>query len=218
MAELTVTSRISLQPFCATGSHRYSLGTPYIREGVEYATDGKILVWRPTAEPDTGPRLAPAAQVIVADMKLATLTGWKPLAIETLRLVDRVERCEHCKGTGKMRCSKCYGSGKCGGCGAVCQTCKGDTEARFDHPECKGTGEVVRRSDIDSNGNRKPLQDATLDGYSFDYRMLALLTLLPDAEYVIRDQSADGMRCGMLIVRWREGGAALCGIDVEVRP
>lgn len=42
-----------LQPFCDPGAYRYLISVPFVVDGYRYATDGRIVVRVPTADPDS---------------------------------------------------------------------------------------------------------------------------------------------------------------------
>lgn len=106
-----------LTVFCDPDNGRYSLEKPFVWDGFEYATDGRIAVRRPTNEPDTDltQRRVPSRDAVssVFDPIPTDLT-FEPIPPRDLDGecdcdlgTIRCECCEH-----ETPCSGCYGSGR----------------------------------------------------------------------------------------------------------
>lgn len=62
--------------FCDIDAFKWDLARPFVKSGVKFATDSKIMIWSPTDEADTEGRL-PNAKGLV-DQLLADDASWSP--------------------------------------------------------------------------------------------------------------------------------------------
>ena len=135
---------INLQIFCS--NERTNLEEPFVDNGFEYATDGKILIAVKTDKPDSEDRHPKNTQQL---FERVWDESWEPIKI---RWPDRTEhKCCFCNGDGLKRhqCNICEGFGRhtCD-CGTEhdCGYCDGEGYSKCEDseicPECEGTGKA----------------------------------------------------------------------------
>lgn len=116
---MTTETAIGLRKFCEREPNtRYAINDPWNAGGFTYATDCRVCIRVPTAEPDTprGERkFVPAADVV---NPIDRVSKWHPW--------PAVERCEACNGDG----GKVIPAGPCGECNGrgfeICEECGSD--------------------------------------------------------------------------------------------
>lgn len=93
---------MDLQPFCSVDETRASLMTPWVFNGWQYATDGRICIRIKTDEMDDSnePYKRPDVSMLFADFNVE---GLEPFEIPTLDGVI-LHECEDCDGTGEQTC------------------------------------------------------------------------------------------------------------------
>lgn len=128
-------TQIDLTPFCDPES-RYAIGKPFVRSGVLYATDGRVLICLPAdGEPDSvSERRFPDMASAMNDWRDVP-SDWKPWP-EPL-YVERLIACQTCNNTGAAHhreCSRCSGEGE-----IACHECDND----YDCPDCDGEGTIL---------------------------------------------------------------------------
>jgi hypothetical protein len=137
---------MELTPFCACADGRYVISAPWVKDGIRYATDGKLLVAVPAAgEDDTplavgkqffdGAKLMSSQHVGICNSPIPRPTG------ETLEEertdCDCGDTCMTCDGSGECTCSACEDTHTCG-------ECDGDGSLPDSHCEqCHGSGRIT---------------------------------------------------------------------------
>jgi len=109
---------------CGDDTGRHSISKPWVRDGVRYATDGRILVWQKCNEPDTPGINPPNAALLIRDLVGKGKHESEPVAIPEFDFPPLMEMCDNCNGRGL--CDKC------------------DCETEHECGECEGAGEVCR--------------------------------------------------------------------------
>lgn len=129
------------QAFCDQESFKYALGTPLVKDGRRYATDGRIILCQSVDSPDIVPKegRVPNCAAVVQDIDCDSRT------FSNIPDVDLDFKCENCERIaslpkGEMRCDVCEGSGDCLECGGdgdeVCDCCGQLTDCKT----CDGSG------------------------------------------------------------------------------
>lgn len=133
-----------LKVFCDPEINRFAMQEPWVKDGVMYATDARILAAVAVDEPDTEPhekrRRPDAAQII------SMVSG-----VESVNAFSDLPPCFHCQSTGYVdvwyrKCPKCGKReepndecDKCDGAGEL--ECHQSFEGSFAKPEpCKNSG------------------------------------------------------------------------------
>lgn len=133
---MQTTTQIDFKRFCAKSTDpRLVLHAPFCRNGIEYATNGHILVARKTTLPDTeGSDAAPNVEFLNLFQPdeayhPAPKLDLTPFTCKNCGTEGKVN-CASCKGTGAHHCKRCerdHPCGKCDGLGLVkCDACEGE--------------------------------------------------------------------------------------------
>jgi hypothetical protein len=166
--------------FCGDGYR--DTGTPFVQEGYLYATDTKICIRVPSAEPSTTGRNLPAVSGMAFWSKFPLVepqplplfdaipeTAFEPCWCKT----GRVKDCRDCQGTGEHECD-------CEECDCLeCRKCDGRGVRSAMH----GHGEPCQ----DCDGQARVLKDDAWKvpvGYAnFDHKYTSLLATLPGVRW-----------------------------------
>ena len=125
---MNTTTEIDLKPFCHTDVKRYAMDKPFVIDGWEYATDGRICVRIPAdgepnaLEPKDGKKRPTKPWEIFAEVPADAV--W--------RKWPKVSKCVNCNGTGNVD--------GCAGC--KCGRCPGDADSGC---TCRNPGTFERR-------------------------------------------------------------------------
>jgi RecJ-like exonuclease len=139
---------IDLTIFCAKERTRYNLETPFVIEGYEYFSDGRICIKRKTDKPNTTDKAPDFEDCFDLSKQVQLENG---IEIKLPDLSD--DNCPYCRGTGKefVECDECSGTGNC--------TC--DCGHEHECPSCDGEGTKWNYSE-----NKCPVCDGLRKAYS----------------------------------------------------
>lgn len=194
----------NIEQFCST--NQGYLPMLYIRDGVEYATDGVTVAWLNTDAPDNvthwTPTLTPSKAV--ADRQAAA-GKFQPFTMPRYEPVVVV--CPDCKGSGVIPeftdCDECSGGGtvECDlGHRHDCLVCGGVGEFENDnHGPCAACGETGKVND--------PNQTLSLCGVTLGAARLAKLAAWLPEETVCAGA------CDCVVFRFAGGGALLMRME-----
>jgi len=107
---------------CGDNTGRHSIASPWVRGGVRYATDGRILVWQKCDEPDTADINPPNTVDVIRNAVGEGKHESEPVAIPEFEFAPLMEMCDNCNGRGlcdKCECETEHECGECGGSGEV---------------------------------------------------------------------------------------------------
>ena len=164
-----------LKIFCATEATRYSLETPFVIDGYEYFSDGRICIKRKTDNPDTTDKSPDFEEGFKQSQGIVL-----PSPIPITEPDCSGERCDLCLGTGRehVRCRKCDGFG--------CHDC--DCGVEHDCGYCKAEGLIEAYSDkpcIYCNGRRYGYKDVLIDDVLFKGYYIGLIFRMFDNPRVV---------------------------------
>jgi len=168
---------------CGDDSGRHTLSNPWVRDGVRYATDGRILVWQKCNEPDTPDINPPNAELLIRDLVGKGKHESEPVTIPEFDFPPLMKTCDNCNGRG------------------LCDKCECETE--HECGACDGSGEVAR--------SRVPIQLAdkyrVMDLYLDCLRRHGATVYLPTHKARPAYFTIDGGIKGVVmpVDRWDEG-------------
>lgn len=120
-----MTTEIDLMPFCyPDGDARYAIREPFVRKGVKYATDGRMLVAVPSPDEPNSPDQSPTGSRIKYPNCAEIFVGFD--TVKSWHEFPSPSSCRECNGVGRLECPKCHGHGqhKCTcGCEHECEWC-----------------------------------------------------------------------------------------------
>lgn len=193
--------------FCDPENTRYSLGQPFIQDGIKFATDSAIMIWSPTSEPDTdcADRKIPDARSVLR-MVLDSDDLWRPWPEPSYCSGDNL--CENecwCYGgrTRKTQCNKCDGAGDSI---AECVTCNGDGMVYFGPPcqHCNGTGTIDRLFQI---------SDGLIIDRMYDVRIRQLSDTIEWRTSTVHENRYGRNQC--IAFRWPRGLGAVMSMTIR---
>ncbi len=164
-----------LTVFCAMEATRYSLETPFVIDGYEYFSDGRICIKRKTDKPETTDK-TPDCEACFKQSREISLTT--PIPILDPSYSD--EKCTFCLGTGKEHviCNMCDGFG--------CHDCDCGTDHECGY--CDATGRIECYNDkfcLYCDGKRLGFRDVRIEDVLFKGYYIGLIFRMFDNPKVV---------------------------------
>lgn len=176
-------TEIDMKSFCAQEPGKYAIDKTWVKDGYEYATDGRICLRHPVKAEDTTEKYCiwPDSNKLFSEIKQYTATHDLDVALGKNCKQVSLE-CEECKGLGvAMEVCEFCDEGQ-----SECPHCNSD----IDCPKCNGQGMVPSKSGGKclwcERGQIIGPKDIYLDGKCFANRYIQRIIMLsPNVRYAV---------------------------------